>query len=242
MGEPRYSTGRWRLRIRPKSGPAGKAGSLSRWLLRSPKEDPPFFEVLRGLLGAGQPVTLEDLLHAAGEQTYGLLVLVLALPSLVPGINVGAAPVGGLGIMALGLQMAAGVPHPWLPAKVRRQPLHQGRIKQALARLESALDRFRLKDAQRRRLNPFWTGLWIAWVGFLLAIPVPLPFGNIAPALVLVLMGAALLEERPSWAWLAFAAGLGITAYFGLSFQLIVVAIRKGLGLAWNALGRLVPV
>jgi hypothetical protein len=205
----------------------GWRAGLYRLLLRTPQDEKPFFELLRSMLDQGREVTLGELLEAAGEQTYGLLILLLAMPSLVPGLNVGAAPVGGLGIMALGLQMSVGVPHPWVPAKVQAQVLHQGKVKHALARLEETLDRFRLKDSKRQHLNRVWTGLVIAWLGFLLAIPVPLPFGNIAPAAVLLLMGAALLEERPSWAWLAALGALGITIYFGLSFDLIVVTVRR---------------
>ena len=186
----------------------------------------PFFETLHALLDAEGEITLGELLDAAGEQSYGLLVLLLSLPSLIPGLNVGAAPVGGLGIMALGCQMALGVPSPWVPDRVKAQSLHQGRIKDALARVETALDRLRLRDARRRPLNHGWMGLLIAWSAFLLTIPVPIPFGNILPAAVLVLLGAALLEERPSWGWIGAAGSIGITVYFGLSFDLIVKAVR----------------
>ena len=186
------------------------------------------------MLDSQEQVTLGRVLEAAGEQTYGLLVLLLSLPSLVPGLNVGAAPVGGLGILALGCQMALGVPSPWVPERVKAQELHQGKIKDALARVESALDRLRLRDARRRPLNQGWMGLLIAWTGFLLAIPVPLPFGNILPAAVLVLLGAALLEERPSWGWMGAAGSVAITIYFGLSFDMIVKASLK----AFHALVR----
>jgi hypothetical protein len=69
-------------------------------------------------------------------------------------------------------------------------------------------------------------GLLIAWTAFLLAIPVPIPFGNILPAAVLVLLGAALLEERPSWGWIGAGGSVGISIYFGLSFDLIAKAFR----------------
>jgi hypothetical protein len=205
--------------------PRKKAAFLSLFI-RTQQARKPFFEVIHDLLDLQERVTLGQVLDAAGEQTYGLLVLLLSLPSLIPGLNVGAAPVGGLGIMALGCQMAVGVPSPWVPQRVKAQELHRGRIKDGLARVESLLDRFRLREAKRRPLNHGWMGLLIAWTAFLLAIPVPIPFGNILPAAVLVLLGAALLEERPSWGWLGAAGAIGITIYFGLSFDLIVKGIR----------------
>ena len=181
----------------------------------------PFFATLHGLLDAEGEITLGELLDAAGEQTYGLLVLLLSLPNLIPGLNVGLAPVGGVGLMALGLQLAWGSPHPWVPRRLKAQPIHKGRIKDALARLETQLSRFRWHGSRRRPLSPLWMGAVIAWTGFLLALPVPLPFGNQLPAAILCLLGAALLEERPAWAWIGAAASLGNTLYFAFSFDLI---------------------
>ena len=192
-----------------------------------PSAQKPFFETLRTLLDAEGEITLGELLDAAGEQTYGLLTLLLSLPSLVPGLNLGLAPVGGIGLMALGIQLAWGTPHPWVPRRVQAQPIHKGRIKHALAKLETQLDRFRWRGAQRRPIHPRWAGACIAWTGFLLAIPVPLPFGNQLPAATLCLLGAALLEERPTWAWIGALASLANTLYFALSFDLILRACLR---------------
>lgn len=187
----------------------------------------PFFATLHALLDAEGEITLGELLDAAGEQTYGLLVLLLSLPNLIPGLNVGLAPVGGLGLMALGAQLAWGKAHPWVPRRVQAQPIHKGRIKDALARFETQLSRFRWRGTAQRPLNYRWMGAVIAWTGFLLAIPVPLPFGNQLPAAILCLLGAALLEERPAWAWIGTAAMLGNTLYFAFSFDLIYRASQK---------------
>ncbi|WP_243295566.1 exopolysaccharide biosynthesis protein [Geothrix mesophila] len=193
-------------------------------MLPTPK---PFFETLHALLDAEGEVTLGELLDAAGEQTYGLLTLLLSLPSLVPGLNLGLAPVGGIGLIALGTQLAWGTPHPWVPGRVQAQPIHKGRIKNALAKLETQLDRRRWPSAQRRPINHRWVGACIAWTGFLLAIPVPLPFGNQLPAAILCLLGASLLEERPLWAWIGAAAAFANTLYFAFSFDLIARTFMK---------------
>ena len=195
---------------------------LSRWQYR-PR---PFFRLLGKLLDREPEVTLGHVADVAAEQTCGLLVLLLALPGLIPGLNVGAAPLGGAGIMLIGLQMARGTPRPWLPPRLRRVVLHKGKVKAALARLESALERFRAHRGKRRALNLRWTGVLILWIGLLLAVPVPLPFANILPAAVLCLVGAALLEERPVWGWLGLACALVTTGYFLLSFHLVGAVAR----------------
>jgi hypothetical protein len=187
----------------------------------------PFFETLHALLDAEGEITLGELLDAAGEQIYGLLTLLLSLPSLVPGLNIGLAPVGGIGLIGLGIQLAWGISHPWVPRRVQDQAIHKGRIKNALARLETQLDRFRWRSALRRPINHRWIGACIAWTGFLLAIPVPLPFGNQLPAAILCLLGASLLEERPLWAWVGAAGSLANTLYFAFSFDLIARTFVK---------------
>ena len=184
--------------------------------------DRPFFTAVRELLDQRPGVTFGALADAAGEQTSGLLVLLLTLPSLVPGLNLGTAPVGGLGIMALGFQMVRGRTQPWLPERVRRQPVHPGKMKAALARIEGYLARFGQPGRPHRTLSPRWMGLLVAWAGFLLFLPVPLPFGNQFPALTLLILGAALLEERPLWSWIGAAVCLANTLYFALSFHLII--------------------
>ncbi|HEX7597213.1 MAG TPA: exopolysaccharide biosynthesis protein [Polyangia bacterium] len=187
----------------------------------------PFFATLHALLDAEGEITLGELLDAAGEQTYGLLVLLLSLPNLIPGLNVGLAPVGGIGLVALGVQLAWGKAHPWVPQRIKAQPIHKGRIKDGLARFETQLARFRWKGTKQHPLSHRWMGAIITWTGFLLALPVPLPFGNQLPAATLCLLGAALLEERPAWAWIGAAASCGNTLYFAFSFDLIARACMK---------------
>ncbi|BDU78103.1 exopolysaccharide biosynthesis protein [Mesoterricola sediminis] len=187
----------------------------------------PFFSVLHELLDSKPEVTLEDLLAVAGPRTYGLLVLVLSLPSLVPGLNLGLAPVGGTAVAALGLQLAWGADRPWIPRRLRRLPLHKSGLKDGLARVEGVLDRFASRAVLPMPVNARGTGALVAWTGLLLAIPVPLPFGNILPAAVLCLLGAAILEERPAWAWVALAAAAANTVYFLGSANLILKAIHR---------------
>lgn len=184
----------------------------------------PFFKALRELLEQEPESTLGKLMDAAGEQTYGLLILLLSIPNLIPGLNVGTAPLSGLGIMWLGIQMALGRPQPHLPERLRRQILHRNWLEEALARIESYLERLGSKSQIRRSLHKRWTGLLVAWTAFLLAIPVPLPFGNLVPGATLVLLGAALVEERPLWGWLGAATSVGMTIYYAMSYEIIVYA------------------
>lgn len=181
----------------------------------------PFFKTLRELLEHESSPTLGNLMDAAGEQTYGLIILILSLPNLVPGLNVGTAPVSGAVLIWLGIQMAMGRPHPHVPDRIRNQILHRNWVEEALARLEGYLERLGSKSQIRRSLHQRWTGVLVAWTAFLLALPVPLPFGNMIPGATLALLGAALVEERPFWGWLGTVASLCITIYYAMSYNII---------------------
>lgn len=183
-----------------------------------------FFEKLHARLDMEADLTLGAFIEEAGDQTFGLLVLLLSLPSMIPGVNVPLALLGGLALIGLGLQMVLGSGKPALPLRLKNQSLHNGKIKEALAAFERQLDR--LPSGSRRTLNRRWMGLWVTWTAFLLFIPVPLPFGNILPAVTLCLLGAALMEERPLWGWLGVLGSLGVTAYFGYSFDVVLKSLH----------------
>lgn len=191
-------------------------------LIRVKHPEIPFFTKLSFLLDQESEITLGSLVDSAGEQTYGLLVLLLALPSLVPGINLGAAPMGGVGILVVGVQMILGKNRPWLPEWLRRQPIHRGSMKKALTTLEDYLVRLGGRRKARRALDRRWMGLVVAWMALLLCVPVPLPFGNQIPAVILIVLGAGLLEEQPFWGWIGTLAGVANTIYFAISFKLII--------------------
>jgi hypothetical protein len=178
----------------------------------------PLFTALDDLLDQDGSVSLGELLDAAGEQVYGLGVLLLALVTFIPGV----ANIISLGTILLGAQMALGQPHPWLPKRVQSFEMRRGRIKEALAKMEEHLAPLREKRAPRRAVNRRFLGFMVVWTAFLATLPIPLPFANILPAASLVLMGMSLLEEWPLLMWIGLGGSLGTTAYFALALREIL--------------------
>lgn len=226
MADPLHSTGRWRLRLRPDS-PSGLQlrGRARRRLLRlvaplveRQGAERPFFGFLHELLDRHPHLTLGRLLDEAGEQVWGLTVLFLALLTFIPGV----ANVLSLATLVVGLQMLWGSPHPWLPARLQAQEVHPGRTKELLAAIERRLGWLLESRSDRRRPSLRFTGFLVAWTAFLAALPLLLPFANVAPAIALILLGIALLEEWPLLAWLGAACSLATTIYFAFSIQQII--------------------
>lgn len=180
------------------------------------KVPPPFFQVIHDLLDASPTLTLGELMDQAGEQVWGLTLLLLALLTFIPGV----ANVLSLATIVLGLQMLWGSPHPWMPGRLRAVEIHQGRVKKLLARIEDRLAWLGERRGSRRPPSQRFVGFLVAWTAFLAALPIPLPFANVLPATALILYGTALLEEWPLMAWMGVLLSLGTTAYFGYSFEL----------------------
>jgi hypothetical protein len=154
---------------------------------------------LRRLAARPQPrLSLGDFLETLGDQSFGFLLFVLALPNalpgpLIPGLSVPFA----LAIAALGLQLAWGLHVPRLPGWMRRWSLPQQRFRRLVGRSEPLL--LRLERWLRPRRSPLTEApgerlIGVALVGLSLVLALPIPFGNTPVALSVMLIGLGQLE------------------------------------------------
>ena len=140
----------------------------------------------------GERISLGEMAEAFGDRAFGLLLLLLLLPGLLPGM----ASVFGTPLLILGIQMGLGLRVPKLPGILARQT-----IKRAdLLRLASASSKGLGRIERYVRPRPgFFTGPvgeriigWLtAYVAIMLILPGPgtngpPAFGNIVMALGLI--------------------------------------------------------
>jgi hypothetical protein len=140
----------------------------------------------------GERITLGEMAEAFGDRAFGLLILLLLLPALLPGM----ATVFGLPLLILGIQMGIGRQVPKLPQVVARQSIRR----EDLLRLASLSSSWLRKVERYIRPRPgFFTspagdrlvGWLTAYVALMLILPGPgtngpPAFGNIVMALGLV--------------------------------------------------------
>lgn len=206
-------------------------------LIRTRVPQRPFFTTLHDLLDRHPVITLGRLLDEAGEQVWGFTVLMLAMLTFIPGL----ANVVSIATVLAGIGMMRRSPHPWLPAKLQGMELHRGRIKGMLAKVEARLAWLAKAGRKRRAPSQRAIGALVAWSAFLALIPIPLPFANVFPAMALILLGVALLEEWPDLGWYGAAISLGTTVYFAFSIHHILVMLRRALHWALHAMGPGLP-
>ncbi len=157
----------------------------------------------------GERITLGEMTHAFGDRAFGMLLLLLLLPGLLPGL----ATVFGTPLLILGVQMGLGFDRPRLPAILARQS-----IKRAdLLMLASASTRWLGRVERYIRPRPgFFTGpvgrKIVGWLSAYAAIMLilPGPGTNGPPAFGNMIMALGLIEHDSKvvgWGIVATIAG-----------------------------------
>lgn len=170
---------------------------------------------LRESIGAEETLPLSEVLKRSGVESIGPAILVLAILSMVPYASV----LTGAGLMVVGLGMVAGSRTLWLPGWLLKFRMRGRHVHASLGSLE----RFLAWLGPRRSgagtawvVNGRFVGALVLWTAFVLALPMPLPFNNVLPAVGLILLGLAIVERRPALVGLGALFSVAGTAYFVL--------------------------
>jgi hypothetical protein len=166
---------------------------------------------------AGERVPLAVLLEPLQRRAFGFLLILLAVPNFMP-VAIGIGGVMGVGVIALGVQMAAGLDRPWLPRWLGRRTLSRAALLRFLQRIAPAtrwLERVcrpRMARLTQRPLTVL-SGVVMIVLGLLLALP--LPFTNYLFGGLLLAFAFALIEHDGALLlgiWLATLISLAASA------------------------------
>jgi hypothetical protein len=181
-------------------------------------------------------VTLGELVELFGDRAFGMLLLILAIPNVVP--VPGLSTVVGIPTILLGLQMAIGWRQPWLPKRIRAAGFERESFQGMIRKVQPVIER--VERRLRPRLSAFTEppaervlGLVIALLGGVLCLPIV--FGNLPPAIAIALMALGLIEKDGAFViagLVACVAALAIVGaiLFGLG-EAAMFVFRHALGL-----------
>jgi hypothetical protein len=167
-------------------------------------------------------VTMGALRDALDDRGFGVLILIFALPNLVP-VNIPLlSAVLGVPLVLLAAQLAYGRHKPWLPDWLARQSFPRLGFAAVVMHASPYLER--AERLLRPRLPSLlsWTGERLIGVAlFILAVVLtaPIPFGNWLPAFAIAIIGLALVEKDGVAVLIGLAVGVA---------GLIVVAMVIG--------------
>ena len=177
-------------------------------------------------------VSLGDVTRTLGDRGYGLLMFVLALPGAVPGLS----SIAAIPLALVAMQLAIGLPRPWLPRFLAARSLSRtdfarmvGRVEPYLVRIERLLrPRFVLLTGP---IGERLMGAMCLVLALLLTVPILFNLPLVVP---IALMSLALLERDGVFAGIGLGVGvLVLGAVIGLGW----VSIQEGLQLAGKYLG-----
>lgn len=154
-------------------------------------------------------VRLGDVVAVLGDRAFGLLLLLFALPNVVPSPFIGQSGLFGVPMVFFSIQFVIGMPRPWIPSWLAERSVATADFVSAVSKVVPWLRR--VERLLRPRLA--WTcgafaervlaGLFLI-LSVILALPIPLV--NIMPAIAIALMALGLIEHDG----LAIGAGVGM--------------------------------
>jgi hypothetical protein len=143
-------------------------------------------------------LTLGDALASVGDASFGFVMLVLALPALIP-IPGPFGMVFGSALAIVALQFAIGIRSLWLPSFVRKRRLPASAFA-ALQQYAGPIVR-RIEHITRPERLKALTGPALPYLmavpvfALAVAIALPIPFGNIVPVVAVCVIAIGLIER-----------------------------------------------
>ncbi|HEX7926950.1 MAG TPA: exopolysaccharide biosynthesis protein [bacterium] len=175
------------------------------------------FAAVSALADQGDP-SLGVIVKEMGRRGHAMVILFLTLPFSLPLPVWGLSTPFGIAIGFTALHMMV-TNRLWLPARIAQRPVPARTVRaisNAAARLLHRTERYirpRLAVLHANTITRRFNGFLILLAGAFLALPLPIPGTNLAPAWMILLICAGMLEEDGllvALGYLAFAVGCGV--------------------------------
>jgi hypothetical protein len=174
----------------------------------------------------GERIAVGDLLDALGDRAIGALLFVFAVPNVLP-MPPGMSAVLGAPLLFLAAQLTFGM-RPWLPAVISKRSMSRndfhGMVGRVIPWLERA-ERLLRPRARALALPPVEYGVGLVCLLLAVVLTLPIPMGNMLPALSISLFALGLLA-RDGW---AIAAGLAAAVVSAVVVSGVIWGIVKGI-------------
>jgi hypothetical protein len=192
----------------------------------------PLSEVIETVLreAGTQSITLGVLIDRTAERGFGLLMLILGVPMLIPILPPGSSTIVGPIYALFAVQMLRGSRHPWVPARLRSRAL----APQTVAALRTRGVPMIRKVERLSRPRGIWVservvlalaGIMVFLMGAILLSP--LPFLNTLPAVAVMLIGMGLLNRDAVFMAAGIVVGGVSVGLVGLSAGLILILLER---------------
>ena len=180
-------------------------------------------------------ISIADLFEVMRDRAFGALMLIFAAPNVLP-LPPGASSVLGAPLIFIAAQLALARPGPWLPKFMAERSMAQpifaatvGKVSPWLAKTEKLL-RPRLSFLTR---PPFEQLIGVMCLILAIILFLPIPFGNMPPALAICLFSLAILERDGIAAILGWIVAI---ASIAIVWTVLYALIKSAIFILSNAL------
>lgn len=191
----------------------------------------PFSESLLLQLRDGDSprISLQELLDGVKTRARATLLILFALPNLIPAGIPGTSAITGLPLVFLTLQMMLGSPV-WLPRFIAGRSFDRAGLVAGVLRVQPHLQK--IERVLRPRMivlsqRPFRRVIGGFGLTLAVLIMLPIPLANFLPALAIIVMGLGLLEEDGVFLMAGIAIGAGaVLLVFTVYWALILAGLQ----------------
>lgn len=173
-------------------------------------------------------VTIAALSDALSGRAYGMLLLVLALPNLIPIPAPGLSAIAGAPLILVTLQMILGRKSPWFPDFIGKRKLKTEQLRRVCIRVVPVMEKLELLTSPRLKFlakPPVDRVIALICAVLSLMIMMPIPFGNALPALAICFFAIGILQRDGLFVLVGLLVTLlgtaAISAFIGQIFDWI---------------------
>jgi hypothetical protein len=188
----------------------------------------PLSAILRDLRAdPDRQISIADLVERFGARAFGAILFIFAAACALP-LPPGGTTVFGAPLVLLAPQVALGAHAPWLPPAVRRRTISARDLRKVSERLVPWLER--IERVSRPRLAFLFGPLGDRVIGIVctmlaLVLILPIPLGNMLPAIAVALLALALTTRDGILAIAGYATTLASTAVLVIAARIVLRAL-----------------
>lgn len=172
-------------------------------------------------------VFVKDLLNLMHHRAIAALMFVFAFPNILPTIP-GFSTLFSLPLMVLSIQLAFGL-KPWLPKTISQRSISQKQAKSLIKKINPWLLKAETYIKPRvsfLAVQPFEFLVGLSCLLMAMIIFLPIPFGNLLPAISICFFGLGILGRDGAWIMAGFAfMGLSVLIVGGVAYAFVKAAV-----------------
>lgn len=178
-------------------------------------------------------ISVAELTQMFGGRAIGALLFIFGLACMLP-LPPGATTVLGFPLLVLAPQLVIGASAPWLPEGLKRRTISTADLKAGLPRLIPALQK--IEAISRPRLVVLFNPIGERLIGLVctalaVVLILPIPGGNILPALAVSALAFALIQRDGLIALGGYAVAVASASILVLAAHIVVSMLQHFLSM-----------